>query len=79
MEVNDVIEDANNTFIKDMNYEFKNELALEETQMDLVIKHDKAFNWQDDDEIKLRILTTKKKKKGNFIAKIRSNITNIKV
>ena len=45
MEVNDVIEDANNTFIKEMKYEIKNELALEETQMDLVIKHDKAFNW----------------------------------
>ena len=50
MQVNDVIKDAHNTFLKDIKVEFNNELALEETQMDLIIKHDNAFNWNDDDE-----------------------------
>lgn len=43
--VDDVIEDANNTFIKEMKYEMHNEMAHEESQMDLIMKHDKAFNW----------------------------------
>ena len=48
--VNDVLADAHNTFLKDLKVEFNNELALEETQMDLIIKHDNAFNWTSEDE-----------------------------
>lgn len=43
--VDDVIEDANNTFMQDMKYEINNEMVYEESQMDLIMKHDKAFNW----------------------------------
>jgi len=55
MNNNDVLEDAHNTFLSDIKVEFKNELALEETQMDLIMKHDQAFNWNESDEVKLRI------------------------
>jgi hypothetical protein len=55
--VNDVFEDAHNTFIKDLKQEFdagspdsKRDQIHEETQMDLLMKNDKAFNWSDDDE-----------------------------
>jgi hypothetical protein len=48
--VNDVLADAHNTFLKDLKVEFNNELALEEAQMDLIIKHDNAFNWTSEDE-----------------------------
>ena len=52
--VNDVFEDAHNTFIKDLKVsqggdEGTNDI-YEETQMDLLMKRDKAFNWSDDDE-----------------------------
>lgn len=52
--VDDVIYDAHNTFLKDIRVEFNNELALEETQMDLIIKHDNAFNWSKEDEIRVK-------------------------
>ena len=54
--VNDVFEDAHNTFIKDLKVtqgddrdDGRNSI-YEETQMDLLMKRDKAFNWSDDDE-----------------------------
>jgi len=53
--VNDVFTDAHNTFLTDMKVEFNNELALEETQMDLIIKHDNAFNWSEEDDKQLKI------------------------
>ena len=67
MTVNDVLEDAHSTFLSDIKVEFKNELALEETQMDLIIKHDHAFNWNEDDEVKLRISKQPKKSKGQKV------------
>ena len=67
MTVNDVLEDAHSTFLSDIKVEFKNELALEETQMDLIIKHDQAFNWNEDDEVKLRISKQPKKSKGQKV------------
>lgn len=73
--VDDVIEDANNTFIKEMNYEMHNEQAHEESQMDLIMKHDQAFNWQEGDEIKLRLVKSNKKKvRGGFVKQIKDNI-----
>lgn len=67
MKVNDVLEDAHNTFLSDMKVEFNNEISLEETQMDLIIKHDSAFNWNSDDEVKLRISKYVKKTKGEKV------------
>ena len=55
--VNDVFEDAHNTLIKDLKLapdgvdgDGNNSNIYEETQMDLLMKSDKAFNWSDDDE-----------------------------
>ena len=54
MSVNDVLTDAHNTFLKDIKVEFNNEQSLEETQMDLIIKHDNAFNWSEEDEKQMK-------------------------
>jgi len=52
--VNDVFEDAHNTFIADLKVSHGGDdtgrSIYEETQMDLLMKRDKAFNWSDDDE-----------------------------
>ena len=42
--------DAHNTFIGDNSIDQGDKDVLEETQMDLIMKNDQAFNWQDDDE-----------------------------
>jgi hypothetical protein len=43
--------------------------------MDLIMKHDKAFNWQEGDEIKLRLVKSNKKKvRGGFVKQIRDNL-----
>ena len=42
--------DAHNTFIGDPSLDSSNLDLVEETQMDLIMKNDKAFNWSDDDE-----------------------------
>jgi hypothetical protein len=59
--VNDVFEDAHNTFIKDLRQDSEGGAGdgqggsiYEETQMDLLMKTDKAFNWSDDDEKNLQ-------------------------
>ena len=48
--VNDVFMDAHNTFIGDPSLDSTGRDLVEETQMDLIMKNDKAFNWSDDDE-----------------------------
>lgn len=43
--------------------------------MDLIMKHDKAFNWQEGDEVKLRLVKSNQKKvRGGFMKQIRDNI-----
>jgi queuine/archaeosine tRNA-ribosyltransferase len=46
-----------------MHVEFNNEVALEETQMDLIMKYDNAFKWnaEDDKKVKTEQRTVKRK------------------
>lgn len=56
MAIDDVFEDAHNNFIADIKVDFSNdkENNVEETQMDLIMKKDKAFDWTEDDEINMK-------------------------
>lgn len=51
----DVIADAQNTFLHGSKVEYNKELALEETQMDLIMRYDNAFKWNEDDDIQVKI------------------------
>ena len=46
----DVIADAQNTFLHGSKVEYNKEQALEETQMDLIMRYDSAFNWNEEDD-----------------------------
>ena len=56
--------DAHNTFIGDSTIDSSNENLVEETQMDLIMKNDKAFNWSDDDEKQIRMIKSRGNQNG---------------
>ena len=62
--VNDVFMDAHNTFIGDPSIDQSDRDVLEETQMDLIMKNDQAFNWQDDDEKQISAIKSRSRESG---------------
>ena len=71
--VNDVFMDAHNTFIGDHSIDHGDREVLEETQMDLIMKNDKAFNWQDDDEKQIRAIKIRSRESG-AVPNFKSNL-----
>lgn len=57
--VNDVFMDAHNTFIGETSLESANRDLVEETEIDLIMKNDKAFNWSDDDEKQINMIMSR--------------------
>ena len=60
-----MFEDAHNTFIKES--ETSPGSVVEETQMDLIMKNDRAFNWSDDDEKQINIIKSRSRRETGAV------------
>lgn len=73
----DVITDAQNTFLHGNKVEYNKELALEETQMDLIMRYDSAFKWneEDDRQVKVQKDLRRKQQISNIFSRARNVVS----